>query len=130
MTTRADFEDYLEHNPNVWPTFERFALEAARRGKKIGAKAIFERMRWEISMEDTPGDEWAIFNNTYVSWYARRFQEAHPGYGQIFVTRKSQADTGPAPTTVPSKGGAQYRDVGFGPPTQEKGGQGLIAGTL
>lgn len=43
MTTWADFQRYDRLNPHVWKLFERFALEAAKRGKRVGAKAIWEQ---------------------------------------------------------------------------------------
>ena len=107
MTTRADFLDYDRRNPAVWPMFERFALEAARAGVRMGAKAIWERMRWEVRI-NTPGDDFAKLNNSYVSWYSRRFKEQHPGYGQIFAIRKAQADREPEPPRFLTKGGQQY----------------------
>lgn len=107
MTRRGDFQDYDRQNPAVWPMFEKFALEAARCGARVGAKAIWERMRWEVRV-NTPGDDFAKLNNSYVSWYARRFKERHPGYGQIFNIRKSQADDDPEPVTFPTKGGQGY----------------------
>lgn len=107
MTTRADFLDYDRRNPAVWPMFERFALEAARAGVRMGAKAIWERMRWEVRIK-TPGDDFARLNNSYTAYYARRFKEQHPGYGAIFCVRKSQADTEPEPVSFPAKGGQGY----------------------
>ena len=107
MTTLADFDAYDRANPAVWQLFERFALDAARRGRIVGAKAIWERMRWECSVE-CKGDEDYKLNNNYTAWYVRKFREAHPGYGMIFATRTSQADKEPTPMTFPTSGGQGY----------------------
>ena len=118
MITRADFEAYDKANPKIWPLFEQYALEAARAGVKVGAKAVWERLRWESRIK-TPGDDFAAFNNSFVAYYSRKFIEAHPGYGSIFVTRESQADKEPAPTTFQTAGGPPL-DTSFGAPTRVK----------
>ena len=50
--TQRAFLHYHKANPQVWQAFERYALEAAKSGKKkYGAKSIMERVRWEFEIE-------------------------------------------------------------------------------
>ncbi len=102
--TRAEFERYLRDNPKVYELFERYALEAAKCGKRIGAKAIWERMRWYAQVETKDPDGYKL-NNNYTSWMVRKFREDHPGYGMVFSVRQSQADESSprAPAPPPPK---------------------------
>jgi ActR/RegA family two-component response regulator len=80
--------EYMLKYPQVYQAFERFAHEALRSGrKKIGAKMLAERVRWESFIQGH--DDWKV-NNTYVSAMARRFMNENPLYGQVFETRKTK----------------------------------------
>lgn len=81
-------------NPHVWRLFERFALEAAASGvSRIGAKAIWERMRWSLQVETSEHrrGSWRL-NNSYTAHYARLFRERHPEHAELFETRRAQGD--------------------------------------
>lgn len=64
------FIAWLKDNRLVWEQFEKFALEANRAKKKIGAKAVMERCRWECEIES--GEEYKC-NNNYTAYLARLF---------------------------------------------------------
>lgn len=73
-------------NPTFYPLFRSFALQLIGAGRtKIGAAAIFERVRWE-SMMQTDGDAWKL-NNTYRAYFSRLFMVEHPQYPDVFETR-------------------------------------------
>lgn len=78
---------YHRQNPDVYKYFERFALHLLRdkKMKKIGAKMIMERVRWEVYIERR--DEYKI-NNNYTSQYARLFVRNHPEFYDRFEFRK------------------------------------------
>ena len=82
--TWAKFIEYHRANPKVWEQFQRFALQAAESGRKLGAKAIAERVRWETEIEK--GEEFK-FCNSYVSYYARIFAAKHPEHSDYFEFR-------------------------------------------
>ena len=107
MTTWRDFQQWTKDNPKVYPMFEKYAMQAARAGKIIGAKAIVERLRWDLTF-DTDGDEMYKLNNNWTAFLARKFKEAHPDFARIFATRKSQADKEPTPMTYPTRGGQGF----------------------
>ena len=85
------FEEFHAANPSVWDLFERFTLRAlearARAGdsKRIGARFVWERMRWFIRFETTDVD--FKLNDHYPPFYARMFMKAHPEHGVVFETR-------------------------------------------
>lgn len=84
VDTTDDFLNYHESNPEIWKHFNRFALLAAVSGKKIGAKAIFERVRWEVEIENSQDFK---VNNNYAAYYARAFELKHPQYKGFFEFR-------------------------------------------
>ena len=83
----ARFERFHEENPTVYATLARLAREAVRRGKKrIGAKALWERMRWEFFLATT--DEEFKLNNSFTSRYARLLMEREPDLAGVFELRE------------------------------------------
>lgn len=86
-TLEERWQAFDRENPQVWRAFERFTWDAIRAGReRIGAKAIWERMRWWSSVETT-GDEYRL-NNSWVSFYARKFRKAYPEHAHVFATRE------------------------------------------
>lgn len=68
--------------------FENHALDAFDAGvKKIGAKAIWERMRWSFQVEKRLGDEFKL-NNNFTSRIARTAATRHPALAEMFEFRK------------------------------------------
>lgn len=88
---QESFDEFDALNPGVYDLFKHFAFEKIRKGaKKLGAKAVIERIRWEESCP-TIGDEFKI-NNNFPAYYARKFMKEFPIYGGIFETRKVKGD--------------------------------------
>jgi hypothetical protein len=86
---RQRFEEFHLTHPQVYLMFERFALALINKGhKKLGAKMIIERIRWEITFEQKPEDERGFkINNDFVAHYARMFIKNHPQYKDYFEFR-------------------------------------------
>lgn len=74
----AQFIAFDQSNPHVFTIFKRFAIEALeavmrQNRKRIGAKMIWERCRWESEVTTLePTGQPYVFNNDYVSRYARK----------------------------------------------------------
>jgi hypothetical protein len=84
---RKRFEDFHLKHPHVYLYFERFALELVKKGhKKLGAKMIMERIRWEIFTESKDDAGFKI-NNDFVAHYARMFIKNHPDQKELFEFR-------------------------------------------
>lgn len=80
----------MSERPEVYREFERFTLQAIAAGAtRVGAKAVWERMRWE-RMVTTGGDEWKL-NNNLTAYAAREFQRRHPHHAGVFETRGRRA---------------------------------------
>lgn len=89
--TESRFREYHEANPEVYAWFKKFAFQKIRNGAKhVGAKAIFERIRFDSPVMAT-GDPFKI-NNIFTPYYARLFMRDYPQYSGIFETRKAKAD--------------------------------------
>lgn len=86
--------DNFRENPKVWRAFEKFTLDAIRCGKKIGAKAVMERVRWEFEIEK---NHWADaeykINNSWVAYYARIFAIKFPEHRDYFDFREVRGVT-------------------------------------
>lgn len=81
-----EFNRFVERNPHVVTLFISFALRAQQRGQKIGAKAVWERLRWDLVVET---DEVAPrLNNNYTSRMARLAMEREPRLDEFFETRE------------------------------------------
>lgn len=84
------FEAFDKANPEVYNHFKKFTFEVIRLRKKIGAKAVMERVRWEVVLT-TKGSSFKI-NNTFTSRYARKFSEEYPEHASLFATRRLLRD--------------------------------------
>jgi hypothetical protein len=78
---------FVAEHPEVWRLFVRFTFELIRSGKDHGgAKAIFERIRWEslvaLHVEGRP-----VLNNNYTASFARAFGRTYPEHAAFFRTR-------------------------------------------
>ena len=80
------WEHHREH-PEVWTVFERFTLEVVEAGAtRIGARLIWERMRWHVRFEIKSKEPWSL-NDHLVPYYARHFIEVHPEHAGLFEFR-------------------------------------------
>lgn len=78
-------DQWISAHPDVYAYFKRFTLEAIRSGKKVGAKAVAERIRWEAVINGHDGYK---VNNSATASMARRFMNEYPEYGSYFNTRE------------------------------------------
>ena len=89
-TIDARFQAFHQQNPHVFALLVRLAREAQQRGaRRIGAKALMERARWDLALE-TSGDEYRL-NNDYTSRYARLIADTHPDLAGLFQFRRLAA---------------------------------------
>ena len=89
-TIRDAWMSFHAAHPEVYRMFERFALEGVAAGMELlGAKAVWERLRWEtaVAARRPDGTAFRLYNN-YTAYYAREFMARHPEYPEVFATRK------------------------------------------
>ena len=81
------FEAWAKSNPAIVDAFELLALQAVRHGRKrIGAKAVVERIRWEYSIVSNDAASWKC-NNDYTSRLARLVTDRNAELRGVFQTR-------------------------------------------
>lgn len=86
-TMRETWERFHAENPHVYRLFERFAFEAIGAGReRFGAKAIWERLRWELGVR-VVGAEAPKLNNNHTAYYAREFVRRNPKHAGLFEFR-------------------------------------------
>lgn len=87
------FDRFHAANPHVFELFKQFARQKRGQGcERFGAKAVMERIRWELDVGTT--DEQFKINNNYASCYARLLIQEDPTFAAFFQLRRS-------PGTVP-----------------------------
>lgn len=86
VIVRRFFEFHAKH-PAVFTALLRFAREATNRRAHFGAKAIYERARWELAFAtaETTGLK---LNNNYTAYYARLLALYDPSLAHLFATRR------------------------------------------
>ena len=83
--THENFLEYHSKNPEIYSTFESYALRAARRRDRYSAKAIFHVIRWDTMVSGGEG-EYKI-DDGWISHYARMFMDRNPEHEGFFSTR-------------------------------------------
>jgi len=92
---REQVSAFHADHPEVWDLFVRFTMDRINKGfTNYSAKAIFERIRWEVDSVGADGKLEFKLNNNWPSFYARRFMRMYPQHDGFFRTRRqtSQED--------------------------------------
>ena len=74
------FRLYDGENPQVYALFKGFAEEALAAGERVGAKCIYEQIRWRtlVQTKPEPGMPRTRINNNYVCHFARKLYSEDP----------------------------------------------------
>lgn len=67
--------------------FIKLACGAKARGARVGAKEVWERLRWHYSMLRTAGEEFAL-NNNFTAYMARYAADKVPELKDFFEFRR------------------------------------------
>lgn len=82
------FWKFHTENPHVYELFKRFSADARNAGRRAyGSGAIFERIRWHVSIE-VRGEDFKM-NNNYRSCYSRLLCIEDPEFQGFFQLRRS-----------------------------------------
>jgi hypothetical protein len=93
------FWDFHAKHPELFQMLYRYAIEWRQaRGKdsKLGMKALFERVRWEVSLQSR--DELIKLNNNHTAFYARLLMKSDQCLTGLFELRRQrvQSTIGPS----------------------------------
>lgn len=81
------FAEFHRQNPHVYAEFERRAMELYRAGaRRIGVKAIAERIRWDVHVRVLTEDY--KINNSLVALYARLLVHRRPELTEVIELRR------------------------------------------
>src|SRR5687767_6462041 len=94
--------EFARLHPEVGPRFDRYTLELIGRGYRHGgAKAIWERLRWDSPVGADGRAVWKL-PNSYCTWFARKFARLHPEHAGFFRFRRlTSADCPPRKGSQP-----------------------------
>lgn len=82
---QQQFLAYHERHPEVYRLLVTLARKACAKGRKVGMKCLWERLRWEIWI--SRDDDFKL-NNNYTSRYARLIMEREWDLRGYFETRE------------------------------------------
>ena len=101
LLERKFWEFHVNH-PEVYRYLVQFARQWRSVGRsRLGIKALFERVRWEIGIrDDKPPPK---LNNNHTAFYARLIMDRHPDLAGIFALRQQrvQSTFGPGNEELP-----------------------------
>ena len=106
-TLGQQFEDWSKSpaGAQALDLFCRLAVECHGRGRKIGAKAIWERMRWDMVLAHDPAAGDFQLNNNFTAYAARVAMRRHEQLRGWFETRDSARRRPSKAVIVPIRGG-------------------------
>ena len=91
-TIDAKFWEFHQNNPQVYVTLVRLTREARAAGKsKLGIKALWERMRWDLWLYTARDAEEPALNNSFTSRYVRLIIAREPDLSGMFEVRRLRA---------------------------------------
>ena len=84
---KKSFEQYDRENPAIYQAFVRYARQLRCTGRKrIGAKLIMERIRWDSAV-GASADLFKI-NNNFTAGYVRKLIAEEPDFRELFEIRE------------------------------------------
>ena len=90
-TIEERFEAFHAANPQVAAALEHYAAQWLAAGhRKVGVKALVERLRWESGIQSS-GEGGYRLNNVLTSRYARLLIQRHPEWSDAIETRQLKA---------------------------------------
>lgn len=105
MATYAErrrlWEEFDRQNPEVFALLRRYALEAKRKGVKVGIRLLIERIRWDLKVQTERPKDAPKLNDWFSSFWARRLMAEVPELDDYFETRERRSP--PPPATPPKR---------------------------
>jgi hypothetical protein len=113
-THQQRFDDWVhtDQGREVANRFIRIAWGVRKRGLRIGAKAIWERLRWHYEIAaPRQGAEAFKLNNVYTAYMARFAMDREPALQKFFETRAVGRQEAPRRAVLVSIGPAKPLSV-------------------
>jgi hypothetical protein len=91
-TIRQQFEEFHEANPHVYELLAHFSRQLKATGRSRGGiRMVWERMRWELTIQTNRSPDGFKLNDHLTSRYARLLMEQEPDLAGFFETRHLRA---------------------------------------
>jgi len=84
----AQFAEYDQKHPEIFEWFERIAMQEKKAGRRRGAKAIIERIRWEVMIPKNDSADPVKVDNKFTSRYVRKLIAKRPEFRTYFELRR------------------------------------------
>lgn len=84
---RENAEAWIQRNPSVMSSLERYALEMAALKRHFGMKLIVERARYQTAFQ--ADGQWKL-NNSYTAYVARELVRRHPHLANYLTFRRTK----------------------------------------
>ena len=84
------FLAYHKARPEIFEHFKRFAISAYEAGIKMSAKAVIERLRWELAFERK--GEFKLTNSA-TALYARSLAAVDPRFSRYWKFKRAKGIT-------------------------------------
>ena len=82
---------FHKNNPNIYHLFDKYTQQVIKVGKKCGAKAVWEQIRWQtlyrIKDPFRNKNEDFDLNNNHTAYYARHWMKQNPKHKDFFELR-------------------------------------------
>lgn len=100
---RALWLDFDRRNPQVFEKLKELALEAKRKGAKVGIRLLVERLRWDLAMKVQRDENEPKINDWYSSFWSRRLMAEVPELAGYFEIRGESVEPAPKPYVEPEQ---------------------------
>jgi hypothetical protein len=84
------FRAFHALHPEVLAALVGLVWAVPAKGPRVGIKALWERLRWEFSIERDEAEAWKL-NNDYHALYARALMQEYPEFAGFFEVRRLKA---------------------------------------
>lgn len=85
---RENAQRWMTEHPDAMTLLEHWAISALTKGRRVGMKALAERLRWEYAIER--GDNAFAVNNSHVSYIARELVGRRPILTAVLSFRRTK----------------------------------------
>lgn len=86
---QGEFLLFHSRNPHIYKKLVSYARYVRKKGiSRIGMRLLFERVRWDYTIETNRKNEKFKINNNYAPYYARMIMENNPDLDGLFELRK------------------------------------------
>lgn len=84
------FWAWLRENEHVYERMRRLAFEAQASGAKVGIRLLWERLRWDLTLEARHAADEPKLNNLWTPFLARLLMRREKQLAGYFDTRDSE----------------------------------------